>query len=90
MRSTRDDTGVLPYVAPDARKAAVFAGTGIHGAADVQFWQCVVDVVAAGFKAGDGISGLVAGLSKIGELLRVAAPGDDSAGNELPDSVSTS
>ena len=90
MDRTRDGTGVLLYVSVPDRKGAVYAGPGIHGAADAAFWQEVMDSVAAGFKAGTPTDGLVDAVGRIGDLLRASAPGDDSAGNELPDAVTTS
>lgn len=91
MGATRDGTGVLLYAAVEDRKAAVWAGPGIHGATEPGFWQATVDeVVVAGFRAGDGASGLVRALERIGDLLRAHAPGEDTAGNELPDEVTSS
>ncbi|MCA9518319.1 MAG: TPM domain-containing protein [Myxococcales bacterium] len=88
MDATRDGTGVLLYVAVDDRKAAVFAGPGVHGAGEAGFWEGVVGEVAAGFARGDRASGLVRAVERVGELLRVACPGEDAAGNELPNTVS--
>jgi uncharacterized membrane protein len=90
MERTRDDTGVLLYVAFEDRKAAVFAGSGIHGAAAKGFWQEVVDEIAAGFRDGEPLEGLRAALGSVGVLLREHAAGDDSAGDELPNQVTTS
>ena len=90
MRRTAQDTGVLLYVAVEDRKAAVFAGRGIHGAAQAGFWQEVVDSVAAGYRRGEPAQGLVAAVERLGGLLREAVPGEDVAGNELPDAVSGS
>jgi uncharacterized membrane protein len=87
MRATADDTGVLLYVAERDRKAAVYAGAGIHGAGDADFWQTVVDRVTQGYRDGDRAGGLAAALALVGDLLREAVPGD-RAGNELPDQVS--
>lgn len=90
MDRTRDGTGVLLYVATADHKVAVFAGPGIHGAGKEGFWQEVTDTVAARFSADDPVGGLVGALEKIGALLREAAPGEDDAGNELPNRVTTS
>ena len=79
---------MLLYVAVDDRKAAVFAGPGVHGAGETGFWEGVVGEVAAGFARGDRASGLVRAVERVGELLRVACPGEDAAGNELPNTVS--
>jgi uncharacterized membrane protein len=88
MHQTAADTGVLLYVAVKDRKAAVYAGQGIHGAAEPGFWQTVVDAVAAGCRRGALVAGLESALEHLGGLLRSAAPGEDLAGNELPDRVS--
>lgn len=90
MQKTRDDTGVLLYVAVDDHKAAVFAGKGIHGAAAPDFWSKVIEGVADGFKKGTPLDGLLEALGAIGDLLREHAAGTDEAGNELPDQVSMS
>ena len=88
LRRTAADTGVLLYVALEDRKTAVFAGRGVHGAAEPGFWKAVVDTVADGFRRQDAVGGLVAAVERIGGLLLTAAPGEDVAGNELPDRVS--
>ncbi|HEX5748260.1 MAG TPA: TPM domain-containing protein [Archangium sp.] len=88
MRRTAADTGVLLYVAVADRKAAVYAGQGVHGAAQPGFWQEVVDGLAQGFRAGTPVAGLETAIERIGGLLRTAVPGEDTRGNELPDVVS--
>ncbi len=90
MHKTRDDTAVLLYLAIVDRKVAVYAGKGIHGAAEEGFWGGVAAEVAGGFKAGDSLGGLCNALEMIGHLLREHAPGDDTAGDELPNQVTTS
>lgn len=87
---TKDGTGVLLYVAVDDRKVAVFAGHGVHGAQTPEFWKGVTDTVADGARKGSLTQGLVAGIDRIGEVLRVAAAGRDRHGNELPNSVTSS
>ena len=89
MRETAADTGVLLYVATATRDCAVFAGAGIHGASDDDFWQGVADGLARGFARRDPVAGFEMALLQIGELLREAAPGDDLAGDELPNRVSS-
>ncbi|AKJ04777.1 TLP18.3/Psb32/MOLO-1 phosphatase superfamily protein [Archangium gephyra] len=90
MRRTAADTGVLLYVAVADRKAAVYAGQGVHGAAQPGFWQEVVDGLAQGFREGSPVVGLETAIERIGGLLRTAVPGEDARGNELPDVVSQS
>lgn len=86
---TRDGTGVLLYVAERDRKTAVFAGPGVHGARAAGFWTDVAAAIARGYAEGDRMTGLLRALAMIGEILRDAAPGQDTAGNELPDEVTT-
>ena len=89
MERTRTDSAVLLYVSTADRKAAVFAGKGIHGAAEPAFWQTVTDAVAEGARGGDLAGGIARALDRVGDLLREHAPGEDTAGNELPDVVTT-
>lgn len=90
MADTEEDTGVLLYLALDDHKAAVWAGKGIHDAPGEGFWQHVIEEVAEGYRRGDGLRGITRALSEIGDVLREYVPGEDSAGNELPDAVTTS
>ena len=85
---TRDATGVLLYVAVEARTAAVFAGAGVLGGEDRAVWTHVVEAAARGFANGDAPAGLCEAVELIGDALRERAPGDDDAGNELSDEVS--
>ena len=86
---TRDGTGVLLYVAERDRKTAVFAGPGVYGARTPGFWSDVAATIADGYATGERMTGLLRGLAMIGEILRDAAPGEDTAGDELPNEVTT-
>lgn len=90
MHRTKEATGVLLYVAVDDRKAAVYAGRGIHGATAPEFWKSVTDAVAEEAREGRLGRGLVAALGLIGKVLREKVPGEDRHGNELPDAVTSS
>lgn len=90
MQRTREGTGVLLYVAVDDRRAAVYAGPGVHGAQGEGFWRSVTDAVAAEAREGRLARGLVAALDLVGAALREKVPGEDVHGNELPDEVTTS
>lgn len=89
LHTTRDDTGVLLYIASRSRCAAVWSGRGIHPRADAAFWQAVTDAVAQGHRDNAPVDGICNALGKIGELLREHVRGEDTAGNELPDAVTT-
>lgn len=90
MDETDEDTGVLLYIAADDRTACVWAGAGVYGARDEGFWDEVVDEVAGGFVSGAPGRGIATAVRRIGRLLRELVPGEDTAGNELPDEVSMS
>ncbi len=90
MHQTQDATGVLLYISPGSRKVSIYAGAGIYQPAGHALWEDAVKAVASGFKNGSGIDGIEAALKMIGEALRKCAPGEDVAGNELPDEVTTS
>lgn len=89
MDQTRDDTGVLLYVATASRVCAVYCGAGVVSRPPEGFWQGVTDAVAQGFAKQAPASGLVEGLKRIGDMLREHVPGDDAAGDELPNTIST-
>jgi uncharacterized membrane protein len=87
MNRTRDGTGVLLYVAEGDRKVAVFAGPGVYETREPAHWAAVCDAVAAGYRDGDRVGGLTRGLAMIGDVLRKVVPGEDDAGDELPNEV---
>jgi len=90
MHRTREDTAVLLYVSLDDGRSAVHAGSGIESATTSEFWTAVAAEIDGGFAIGEPMAGLCAALEQIGELLRQHAPGEDVAGNELPDVVTSS
>ena len=90
MHDTREGTAVLLYVCLDEKSAAVWAGAGIEGAAEPGFWDAVVERIERGARDGDLAGALVHAVGRIGTLLRLHVPGDDDAGNELPDAITSS
>jgi uncharacterized membrane protein len=90
MSRTQQDTAVLLYVAFDDGRSAVHAGSGIANAGAPGFWQAVAEQIDRGFSIGEPLAGICAALEQIGEMLREHAAGEDVAGNELPDTVTTS
>jgi uncharacterized membrane protein len=87
LERTADGTGVLLYVAADDRRAAVWAGPGVYGAALPDFWREVIAEVARGFAQGAPAAGLERALAKLGAILERAAPGHDVRGDELDNRV---
>ena len=87
LRRTRDDTGVLLYIASRSKRAAVYGGAGIYGQAQDGFWQSVTDAVATGYREQKPVDGICQALHQIGELLREHAAGEDEAGDEVPNAI---
>jgi len=89
MQRTEGDTAALLYVAWADRKVAVWHGRGLDDAEAPGFWKEVAALVAAGFKGGVPVDGIVRAVEAMGRLMARAAPGADRA-NELPDRVTVS
>ncbi len=90
MDRTAEDTAVLLYLAFDLGRCAVHAGSGVKDAAAAGFWRSVAEEIDRGFSIGEPLAGLCAAVEQVGDLLRKHVPGEDVAGNELPDAVTTS
>lgn len=89
MERTQNDTAVLLYIATKSRQAAIYAGAGVDAHVGGEFWRSVIDKVAKGFKEGRPGEGIRGALEEVGEVLREHLPGDDVAGNELPNEMTT-
>ena len=83
---TKDGTGVLLYVAPTARRAAVWAGPGIVGGDDPETWAPVFAALGAGSGAFD-LTRLCAAIAALGQVLAQRAAGVDHHGDELGNEV---
>ena len=90
MAETTADTGVLLYIAHGSKKAAIWAGAGIHQAVAREAWQSVIDGIAQEHRVGNGVGGVCNAVDIIGTILRQHLPGTDQAGDELPNQVTTS
>ena len=87
MTQTAHRNGVLFYIAPRIRKFQILGDTGVHEKCGDEFWKETAAELSQAFRKGDFTGGLVAGIEKIGELLKAHFPhrGDDR--NELPDEI---
>jgi uncharacterized membrane protein len=84
---TKDGTGVLLYLATANRAAAVWAGRGIEGGAEVATWKPVFDALATA--GSDHAARICAAVIALGQILTVRCAGADIHGNELGDGVSS-
>ena len=82
---TAEATGVLLYLATKTRAAAVWAGAGIAGGADLATWKPVFDALGTG--GADPVAAICDAIAALGKILMVRAAGPDVHGNELGDGV---
>jgi uncharacterized membrane protein len=66
--------GVVFFVAPKARRFAVFGDVAIHEHVGDAFWQSVVEDMQPYFASGRMTEGLVFGIARVGEQLRLHFP----------------
>ena len=75
MDNTKEDNGVLIYVAVDDRNFVIYGDKGINEVVPDDFWESTKDDIVAQFKKGKFKDGLVDGILKAGEQLRSISPG---------------
>ena len=88
MDNTKDENGVLLYVAVDDKKFVIYGDRGIDKAVPKGFWESTKDVIAQHFKEGSFKKGIVAGILKAGEELEEHFPWHHGDRNELSNEVS--
>ena len=88
MDNTKDENGVLLYVAVDDKKFVIYGDRGIDKAVPKGFWESTKDVIAQHFKEGAFKKGIVAGILKAGEELEEHFPCHHGDRNELSNEVS--
>ena len=90
MDNTKEENGVLIYVAVTAHKFAILGDRGINRVVPPDFWESTKEIMQSHFKQSKFKDGLVAGITKAGEKLAQYFPWQDNDVNELPDDISTS
>lgn len=88
MDNTRDANGVLLYVAVNDRKFVIFGDKGINDVVSDTFWNDTKDIIQGHFKDGNFKQGIVEGILKAGEELKVHFPWNSNDTNELSNEVS--
>jgi len=88
MDNTKQDNGVLIYVAVDDRNFVIYGGKGINEVVPTDFWESTKDAIVAQFKAGDYKQGLIDGILKAGEQLNKHFPWREDNTNELSNTIS--
>ncbi len=88
MNNTKDENGVLIYVAVHDHKFVIYGDKGIDQAVPRGFWNSTRDVMASYFKKGDFKNGIIQGILKAGKELEAHFPWHHGDINELSDEVS--
>lgn len=88
MHNTKQQNGVLIYVAVEDRNFVIFGDEGINNVVDADFWDSTKDIMQGHFKRGHFKQGLVDGILKAGKELEKFFPWEESDKNELSDDIS--
>lgn len=89
MHQTKQQNGVLFYVAHDDRKFAVIGDAGIDAVVPADFWESTKELLRSHFAKGEYVEGLRRGIERAGEHLKQYFPYDGATDtNELADDIS--
>lgn len=88
MDNTKQQNGVLIYVAVEDRNFVIFGDEGINNVVDDDFWDTTKNIMQGHFKRGHFKQGLVDGILKAGKQLEAFFPWETGDKNELPDDIS--
>jgi len=90
MDTTKEQNGVLFYVAVDDKKLSIIGDKGINDLVPNDFWNTIKKNVISQFKKGNYTEGLIHGILESGVKLKQYFPYQNHDKNELPDSISLS
>ncbi|MCB7482435.1 TPM domain-containing protein [Christiangramia sediminis] len=88
MDNTKQDNGVLIYVAVEDRNFVIYGDKGINDVVADDFWESTKELIVSHFKNGHFKDGLVEGVLKAGEQLQKHFPWNKDDTNELSDQIS--
>ncbi|GMN07098.1 TPM domain-containing protein [Croceitalea sp. MTPC5] len=88
MDNTKDENGVLLYVAVADKKFVIYGDRGIDKAVPRGFWETTKEVIALHFKKGQFKQGIIEGVLKAGKELEKHFPWHHNDTNELDDAIS--
>lgn len=88
MGNTKEENGVLIYVAVNDRKFAIYGDQGIDKVVPDDFWDSTRDAIQAQFKEKDFKQGIIDGILRAGKELQTHFPWQQGDTNELSDEVS--
>lgn len=88
MDNTKDDNGVLIYVAVNDRKFVIYGDKGIDSVTTDDFWETTRDAIQSQFKTGNYKTGVIDGVITAGQALEKHFPWKHNDTNELSNEVS--
>ena len=88
MDNTKDENGVLLYVAVDDKKFVIYGDKGIDRVVPRGFWENTKEVIATHFQEGNFKEGIVEGVLMAGKELEAHFPWDHGDINELSNEIS--
>ncbi|MGB2759456.1 TPM domain-containing protein [Maribacter sp. Hel_I_7] len=88
MDNTKQENGVLIYVAVNDKKFVICGDKGIDAVVPKDFWQSTRNSIQRHFEKGEFKEGLVAGIIKAGEELNSHFPWQSDDTNELSNEIS--
>lgn len=88
MDKTKDQNGVLIYVAVHDHQFVICGDKGINDVVPKDFWNATKEIMQAHFKKGNFKQGLIDGILKAGEELKAHFPWQIDDENELSNQIS--
>ncbi|GAK96606.1 hypothetical protein JCM19294_2119 [Nonlabens tegetincola] len=88
MDNTKEENGVLIYLAVDSHKFSIIGDKGIDNKVPSNFWDQIKDVMASRFRESEFSKGIIKGIELIGKELAQYFPWDVDDTNELSDEIS--
>lgn len=90
MDNTKEENGVILYVAVNLKKFVIYGDAGINKLVGEDFWNSTRDSIQTQFQQGKFDQGLIDGIQEIGRVLKQHFPWDTNDENELSDEISKS
>lgn len=88
MDNTKQQNGVLIYVAVENKSFVIYGDKGINDVVDENFWNSTRDIITSHFKTGNFAEGLIEGIDKAGKELSTHFTWKHGDTNELDNTIS--
>ena len=88
MDNTKEENGVLLYVAVNDKKFSICGDKGIDKAVPENFWEATKELIQSHFKEGNFKDGILEGVLKAGTELKKHFPWQHGDTNELSNEIS--